>query len=85
MVLDWRIISGVLQDEHAEYVRAMATLAAFMAGFVNVAFIQFDFDPAQVPYSVLLGFAVSNALTVSFFPGLSSLKGAKLQQPQCES
>lgn len=55
----------VIQEEHAEYVRSMATLSAFMAGFVNIAFVQFDFTAAEIPYTVLLGFGVTNALTVS--------------------
>lgn len=53
-----------MQEEHAEYVRAMASLAAFMAGFVNIAFVQFGFETRDVPYRVLMGFAISNALTV---------------------
>ena len=52
------------QDEHAEYVRSMATLSALMAGFVNVAFVQFDFTPTQISMPVLMGFAITNSLTV---------------------
>lgn len=58
------------QEEHAEYVRSMATLSALMSGFVNVAFVQFGFDPTQVPYPVLMGFGITNALTVSAPPFL---------------
>ena len=43
----------------------MATLSAFMAGFVNIAFVQFDFTASNIPYDVLMGFGISNALTVS--------------------
>lgn len=53
------------QEEHAEYVRSMATLSAVMAGFVNIALIQFDFDARDIPIVVLMGFGVTNALTVS--------------------
>ena len=52
------------QDEHAEYVRSLATLSALMAGFVNVAFVQFGFTPTQIPMPVLMGFAITNSLTV---------------------
>lgn len=55
-----------MQEEHAEYVRSMATLSAFMAGFVNIAFIQFDFDSSEISYGILMGFGITNALTVSF-------------------
>lgn len=55
---------SIVQEEHAEYVRSMATLSAFMAGFVNIAFVQFDFTASYLPYNVLMGFGVSNALTV---------------------
>ena len=57
-----------VQEEHAEYVRAMAALAAFMAGFVNIAFVQFGFDTQSISYAVLMGFAITNALTVSLWP-----------------
>ncbi len=57
-----------MQEEHAEYVRSMATLSAFMAGFVNIAFIQFDFEASEIPRGVLMGFGVTNALTVGFMP-----------------
>ncbi|KAK9828657.1 hypothetical protein WJX72_001365 [[Myrmecia] bisecta] len=58
--------SRVDMEEHAEYLRGMATLAALVAGFVMMSFFQFSFDPTQVPRSVLLGFVISNALTVAF-------------------
>ena len=35
-----------------------------MAGFVNIALIQFDFDARDIPIVVLMGFGVTNALTV---------------------
>lgn len=54
-----------MKEEHAEYIRSMATLSAFMAGFVNIAFVQFDFTAAEIPYNVLLGFGITNAVTVS--------------------
>ena len=46
--------------------RSMATLSAFMAGFSNVAFVQFDFEAIEIPYAILMGFSVTNALTVGF-------------------
>ena len=67
------------QEEHAEYVRSMATLSAFIAGFVNVAFVQFNFDATKVPRAVLFGFAVTNALTVSTALAYQSL-ALKAQQ-----
>ena len=42
----------------------MATLSAVMAGFVNIALIQFDFDARDIPIVVLMGFGITNALTV---------------------
>ena len=53
-----------VQEEHAEYVRSMATLSAVMAGFVNIALIQFDFDARDMPIVVLMGFGITNAITV---------------------
>lgn len=42
----------------------MGSLSALVAGFVMVAFVQFNFDPGGVPLPVLLGFGITNALTV---------------------
>lgn len=54
----------------------MATLSAFMAGFVNIAFVQFDFTASYIPYNVLMGFGISNALTVSLALQSPTLPGA---------
>ncbi|KAK9807138.1 hypothetical protein WJX73_009866 [Symbiochloris irregularis] len=51
-------------DGTAEQLRTMGQLSALVAGFVMVAFIQFSFDPTSVAVPVLLGFGISNALTV---------------------
>lgn len=50
----------------------MGSLSALVAGFVMVAFVQFSFDPGGVPLPVLLGFGITNALTVGLdvCPGL---------------
>ena len=52
------------QDEAAEQLRGLANLAALVGGFDMVAFVQFGFDPTVVPKPVLIGFAITNALTV---------------------
>lgn len=52
-------------DGCAEQLRAMGSLSALVAGFVMVAFVQFSFDPGGVPLPVLLGFGITNALTVA--------------------
>ena len=62
------LLFPALQDGSAEQLRAMGQLSALVAGFVMVAFIQFGFDPTSVPTPVLLGFGISNALTVQSLP-----------------
>ena len=46
----------------------MGSLSALVAGFVMVAFVQFNFDPGGIPVPVLLGFGITNALTVGCLP-----------------
>ena len=54
----------IVQDEHAEQLRATAFLAALVAGFDLVALIQFSFAAEDQDPFVLLCFGITNALTV---------------------
>ena len=56
---------ALTQDGSADQLRAMGSLAALVAGFVMVAFVQFSFDPGGIPLPILLGFGITNSLTVS--------------------
>ncbi|KAL4458369.1 hypothetical protein ABPG75_013234 [Micractinium tetrahymenae] len=52
-------------EERAEQLKAISNLAALIAGFVLVSFLQFDFGPTAASEGVQLAFGVTIAITVA--------------------
>lgn len=58
------MVSFIWQDQRTEQLRGTAFLAALVAGFVMMSFVQFEFDPESISPAMLLGFGITNSLTV---------------------
>lgn len=52
-------------EERAEQLKAISNLAALIAGFALVSFLQFDFGPTDASEGVQLAFGVTIAITVA--------------------
>ena len=52
-------------EERAEQLKSISNLAALVAGFAMISFLQFQFQVTDASQAITMGFGISTALVVS--------------------
>ena len=73
-----RITWIVLQEEKQEQLTAVTDLAAVIAGFEMIAFLQFQFDTTQVARCLQIAYTVTSGLTVALMVFALVISGVML-------
>ena len=57
-------------EERAEQLKAVSNLAALIAGFALIAFLEFSIEPEEEARGLVIGFGLTTALTVRAYQSL---------------